>query len=186
MPETTREAVNLAPLVRDAGDDARAVAPDREINVTVGGAPRKGRPRHVVSGDPHQLRQVLANLMTNAVKHTPAGTPIDLTLSSREGFERIEVRDHGAGLPHEAEDAVFERFWRAEVGRERGRAGAGLGLSIVAEIVEAHDGQISAHNAPDGGAVFVIELPSAGRQSPATMSRPQERQPTGDQDPSSR
>jgi two-component system OmpR family sensor kinase len=160
MPQTTREPVDLAPLVRDAGDDAGAVAPDRAINVSVEPASS-----HIVSGDPHQLRQVLANLMTNAVRHTPAGTPIDLSLVRDNGFERIEVRDHGPGLPGDAHEAVFERFWRAEVGRERGKAGAGLGLSIVAEIVRAHDGRVSARNASDGGAVFVIELRASSSSS---------------------
>jgi two-component system OmpR family sensor kinase len=156
MPETTREPVNIGPLITDAGYDAKAAAPDRDINVTI--EPESG---HVVSGDVHQLRQVLANLMTNAIKHTPAGTAIDLSLVRDNGTERIEVRDHGPGLPHDAQDAVFERFWRAEAGRERGKAGAGLGLSIVAEIVEAHDGKVSARNTQDGGAVFVIELPAS-------------------------
>jgi two-component system OmpR family sensor kinase len=158
MPQATREPIDIGPLVHDAGYDAKAVAPDREIDVAV--EPEGG---HIVSGDVHQLRQVLANLLTNAVKHTPAGTPIEVSLARENGLERIEVRDHGPGLPHDAHDAVFERFWRAEAGRERGKAGAGLGLSIVAEIVEAHDGRVSAGNAPDGGAVFVIELPAAKR-----------------------
>ena len=158
MPVTMREPVDLAPLVEDAGRDARAVSPERQISVSIEPAARSKPAAHVVSGDIHQLRQVLANLVTNAIKHTPAGTAIELSLQSDDGVERIEVRDHGPGLPEAAQDAVFERFWRAEVGRERGRAGAGLGLAIVAEIVEAHDGQVSASNAPDGGAVFVIEI----------------------------
>jgi two-component system OmpR family sensor kinase len=169
MPVTAREPVDLAPLVEDAARDARAVAPEREIAVSIKPAARGGRSRHVVSGDVHQLRQVLANLMTNAIKHTPAGTPIELHLRSRDGFERIEVRDRGPGLPEDARDSVFERFWRAEAGRERGKAGAGLGLAIVAEIVEAHGGHVSAANAPDGGAVFVIELARAA--GPAGAAR---------------
>jgi two-component system OmpR family sensor kinase len=172
MPVTLREPVDLAPLVEDAGRDARAISPEREVTVSI--EPNARLAAHVVSGDIHQLRQVLANLVTNAIKHTPAGTAIDLSLQSEDGLERIEVRDHGPGLPEAAQDAVFERFWRAEVGRERGRAGAGLGLAIVAEIVEAHDGRVSAGNAPGGGAVFVIELAriTAGRGDSPGVSEP--------------
>jgi two-component system OmpR family sensor kinase len=154
MPETRHEPVDLEVLARDAADDARAAARDREVTVTVEGP-------HVVSGDSSQLRQVLANLMRNALTHTPAGSPIELALAGANGSVRIEVRDHGPGLPAGAADSVFERFWRAETGRERGKAGAGLGLAIVAAIVAAHDGTASARNAPGGGAVFTIELPAA-------------------------
>jgi two-component system OmpR family sensor kinase len=167
MPQTIREPVDLAPLVADAGDDARAMAPDRELTVSIDPPPRGAMSEHVVSGDQHQLRQVLANLTANALTHTPAGSPLELRLRSRDGRARIEVRDHGRGLPQDSADAVFERFWRAEPGRERGKAGAGLGLAIVAEIVAAHGGQITAHNAPDGGALFVIELPRAAEPPPA-------------------
>jgi two-component system OmpR family sensor kinase len=158
MPVTVREPVDLAPLVEDAGRDARAVSPGRTISVSIKPDARGAPATHLVSGDIHQLRQVLANVVSNAIKHTPGRTPIELKLQSDGGLERIEVRDHGPGLPEDAQDAVFERFWRAEAGRERGKAGAGLGLAIVAEIVEAHGGRVSAANAPDGGAVFVIEI----------------------------
>ena len=99
--------------------------------------------------------------MRNALTHTPPGTPIELSAAPVDGVVRIEVRDHGPGLPDGAADSVFERFWRAEGGRERGRAGAGLGLAIVAAIIEPHGGSVHARNAPDGGASFVIELPQA-------------------------
>jgi two-component system OmpR family sensor kinase len=74
---------------------------------------------------------------------------------------RLEVRDHGPGLPTKDADDLFERFWRAEGGRERGRSGAGLGLAIVAAIVGAHRGRVSAADAEGGGAAFVVTLPRA-------------------------
>jgi two-component system, OmpR family, sensor kinase len=79
----------------------------------------------------------------------------------------LVVRDHGPGLPGDDPQALFERFWRAEGGRERGKGGAGLGLAIVAAIVAAHDGRVRAENAPDGGALFTVALPAADRAAAA-------------------
>ena len=132
LREPAREEVDLSALARDAVDDARATAPDRLIDVEADGAAP-------VVGDPHQLRQVLSNLLRNALVHTPAGTPIEVTVTHDGVDEVVEVRDHGPGLP-QVDGDLFERFWRAEGGRERGRGGAGLGLAIVAGIVEAHGG----------------------------------------------
>jgi len=102
---------------------------------------------------------VLANLMRNALVHTPAGTAIEVSVR-RDGTEQVlEVRDHGPGLPTAAGDP-FERFWRAEGGRERGRGGAGLGLAIVVGIVEAHGGRVAAATVADGGASFTVRLPA--------------------------
>jgi two-component system OmpR family sensor kinase len=141
--------VDLAALARDAVDDARVTAPDREIALDA--EPAR------VTGDADQLRQVLANLLRNALVHTPAGTPIEVTLDSSV---RLQVRDHGRGLPTDDSGSLFERFWRAEGGRERGKGGAGLGLAIVAGIVDAHAGSVSASNHPGGGAVFEVRLPA--------------------------
>jgi len=141
--------VDLATLARDAVDDARVTAPDREISLDA--EPAR------VTGDADQLRQVLANLLRNALVHTPAGTPIEVTV---DDSVRLEVRDHGRGLPTDDSDALFERFWRAEAGRERGKGGAGLGLAIVAGIVDAHAGTVSAANHPGGGASFEVRLPA--------------------------
>jgi len=146
--------VDLAPLLGDAADDARATAPDREISSDAG-------ERTAVVGDAHQLRQVLANLIRNALVHTPAGTPIEVSAARADGEVRLEVRDHGPGLPTDNPSELFERFWRAEGGRERGRGGAGLGLAIVAAIVDAHGGRVEARNADGGGASFVVRLPAA-------------------------
>ncbi|MGZ8635324.1 MAG: sensor histidine kinase, partial [Solirubrobacteraceae bacterium] len=115
----------------------------------------------LVLGDAHQLRQVLGNLLRNALMHTPAGTPVQVSIANARDEVRIEVRDHGDGLPTEDTDALFERFWRAEAGRERGKGGAGLGLAIVGGIVTAHGGRVEAHDAPGGGASFVVQLPAA-------------------------
>jgi two-component system OmpR family sensor kinase len=144
--------LDLAALASDAVADARATAPDRAIGLHA--APT------VVLGDAHQLRQVLANLLRNALVHTPQRTPIEVSVSPDGGCARLEVRDHGPGLPTANPDELFERFWRAEGGRERGRAGAGLGLAIVAGIVDAHGGRVSAANANGGGASFLVTLPA--------------------------
>jgi two-component system OmpR family sensor kinase len=93
--------------------------------------------------------------------HTPAGTPVEVSARRDGGDVRLEVRDHGPGLPSDDPDEIFERFWRSEGGRERGRGGAGLGLAIVAAIVDAHGGRVAAANAPGGGASFVVRLPAA-------------------------
>lgn len=154
-PVARRLAVDLRELAQHAVDDGRVIAPDREIALAV------DRPL-VVLGEPHQLGQLLANLMRNAVTHTPAGTPVEVALR-REGADAVvEVRDHGPGLAPDAAERVFERFWRTEGGRRRGPAGAGLGLAIVRAIVTAHGGSATAENARGGGARFIVRLPLAG------------------------
>jgi two-component system OmpR family sensor kinase len=151
---TERKPVDLAGLARDAVEDARATDPSRRIELRANGAPP-------VLGDEHELRQVLANLLRNALVHSGAGAGIEVKLHGDNGAVELEVRDHGQGLPAGDPQALFERFWRSERGRERGRAGAGLGLAIVAGIVESHRGEVRASNAPDGGASFVVRLPAA-------------------------
>ena len=162
LREPAREPVDLTQVASDAADDARAAAPERAIELDADGPV-------VVLGDPHQLRQVLANLMRNALVHTPHGTPIDVRVSRDDAGAVLEVRDHGPGLPTEDSEAIFERFWRADPGRGRGRAGAGLGLAIVAGVVSAHGGSVRAGDAGGGGASFVVRLPA---HAPATPSEP--------------
>jgi two-component system OmpR family sensor kinase len=154
LPEERQERVDLTDLGAHAVADARAMAPDRAITMQ---APS----RLDVLGDPNALRQVLANLVGNAVVHTPGGTPVELIVT-REGREAvIEVRDHGPGLTPGTENRVFDRFWRADSGRSRGRGGSGLGLAIVREIVDSHHGTVLAANHPGGGSAFTVRLPSA-------------------------
>jgi two-component system OmpR family sensor kinase len=152
LPETPLVEVNLTKLAEHAAQDTRAAAPDREVVLH-----RSGQVQ--VLGDPEQLGQVLTNLTRNAVVHTPSGTAIEITVSSENGRAVIEVRDHGPGLPPDAGDHLFERFWRPEGGRSRGRGGSGLGLAIVKAIADGHGGEVHARNADDGGAVVRVTLP---------------------------
>ena len=151
-PERRQMIVNVRELAEQAVEDARILAPDRDIVLE---APEPA----TVLGDPDQLRRLLSNLSRNAIIHTPAATPIELTVRRADGVVVLTVRDHGAGLPSDSAEQLFERFWRAEGGRERGRAGAGLGLAIVSAVLEAHGGRIRVQDAPGGGAEFVISLP---------------------------
>ena len=163
--QPVREPVDLAALASDAVDDARAVAPDRAIELA---APGNGAV--VVDGDAGQLRQVLANLMRNALVHTPAGTRIDVSVAARDGDALLAVRDFGPGLPTDDPSELFHRFWRADPGRGRGRAGAGLGLAIVAAIVTTHGGRAQAADAADGGARFEVSLPLGAGRADAPVS----------------
>ena len=155
IAEAPHTSVDVAALAGDAVDDARAVAPERSIALL-----SSSHGEVVVQGDAHQLRQVFANLLRNALVHTPAGTPIEVGVGVANGSVRVVVRDHGPGLPGGDPAALFERFWRAEGGRERGKGGAGLGLAIVAAIVDGHGGTVSAADAEGGGAVFSVVLPA--------------------------
>jgi two-component system OmpR family sensor kinase len=116
----------------------------------------------LVDGDDARLRQVLANLLANTRDHTPAATPVDVAVASRDGEAVIEVTDDGPGLPGDEAGKVFDRFWRADAarGHRHGSAGgSGLGLAIVQAIVAAHGGRATADNAPGHGARFAIHLP---------------------------
>jgi two-component system OmpR family sensor kinase len=166
LPRSRRDTVDLRELAERVAADARAIAPDRLIDVRSDGPA-------LVAGDPDQLHQVLANIVRNAATYTPAGTPIELRLQQYDAQVRVEIRDHGPGLPEGAADRVFERFWRSEPGRARGRGGAGLGLAIAQAIVQAHAGEVDARNAPGGGALFEVRLPElaggVGAQSSASL-----------------
>jgi two-component system, OmpR family, sensor kinase len=150
--EPAREPVDFARLVADACEDVRAAAPDREIGLS--------SPDSVqMLGDSDQLRQLVANLLANAVGHTPAGSPIEVRLVRQGASAVLTVRDHGPGISEDAKRQVFERFWRQSESRDRDAGGAGLGLAIVASVVEVHGGLARVENHPGGGAVFAVELP---------------------------
>jgi len=149
------EPVDLQAIATDAAADARAVAPQRDINLIVPG-------RVVVNGDDTRLRQVVGNLVRNALVHTPPKTPIDISLSTEDSVARLSVADHGPGLAPDDIDRIFEPFYRADPSRSRDSGGAGLGLSIVSAVVTAHGGHVKVHETEGGGATFEVELPLAG------------------------
>ncbi len=124
-----------------------------EIRVEAGGSP-------VLTGDGDRLSQVFTNLVDNALKYTPAGGRITLRTAQAGQSVRVEVADTGAGIPAEAQAHVFDRFYRADPSRRGGgQQGAGLGLAIAKEIVQAHGGTISVRSTPGQGSTFAVHLP---------------------------
>jgi PAS domain S-box-containing protein len=114
-----------------------------------------------VDADPDRLTQVFANLLSNALKYSPAGSGIRVTSKGIDGGVRVAVRDHGPGVPADALELIFDRYMRLERETLSSVVGTGLGLPIVREIVRVHGGRVWAQNAATGGAVFTVELPLA-------------------------
>jgi two-component system OmpR family sensor kinase len=148
-----REPVDFAAVVSEAVDAARAVEPERPIEVSLEPA--------TVTGDAGRLRQVVDNLFANVRAHTPSGAPVSVELRAADGEARLAVADHGPGLTDDDAARIFERFYRVDTSRARASGGVGLGLSIVAAVVAAHGGSVAAEQTPGGGATFVISLPLA-------------------------
>jgi two-component system OmpR family sensor kinase len=146
------EPVDLQQVARDAVADAHAVSPQRDIALN---APVPV----VIAGDDTRLRQAVGNLVRNALVHTPTDSPIEVGVSTDDGFARVTVVDHGPGLSRDDAGRVFEPFYRADPSRSRDSGGVGLGLSIVAAVVSAHGGDVKVTDTPGGGATFEIDLP---------------------------
>ncbi|KOV91274.1 histidine kinase [Streptomyces sp. NRRL B-3648] len=150
-----RRPVDLTRLVLDAVTDARAAGPGHRWTLDLPAEPV------TVPGDAHRLHQVVANLLANARVHTPVGTEVTVTLVTGPGEARLTVHDDGPGVPEDIRPTVFERFTRAEHRRLAGApgGGAGLGLSIVAAVAEAHGGGVSLDSGP-GSTGFTVRLPA--------------------------
>ncbi|WP_433172783.1 sensor histidine kinase [Actinoallomurus sp. CA-150999] len=154
-----REPVDLTRLAVDAVAGTRAVEPDRPIDLETAD-------EAVVLGDAMRLRQVLDNLLANVRRHTPAGTPATVRIGVADDQVEIAVIDHGPGLTEDQCERVFERFYRTDRSRSREHGGAGLGLSIVAAVTEAHGGTVAVTSEPDEGTTFTVRLPRAPGDGP--------------------
>ena len=150
-----RRRVDLLSLASDAVHDAQSIAPQRRITMEVVDGP--GTPE--VLGDEARLRQVLGNLMANAVQHTPDTSPITVRVGTAGDDAVLEVADQGPGMTPEDAQRVFERFYRTDSSRARASGGTGLGLSIVDSLVYAHGGRVTVATAPGQGCCFRVSLP---------------------------
>lgn len=150
------EPVDVAELAIDAVHDAGAVDPSRGIKLDAPSA-------CVVHGDEAGLRQVMANLLSNAITHTPPGSPISVAVRAKDGWVEFAVADEGPGLQREDATRIFDPFYRADPGRARQGgirgAGTGLGLAIVAAITESHGGTVEVVSSPGQGARFTVRIP---------------------------
>jgi two-component system OmpR family sensor kinase len=149
-----REHVDLTRLVLDGVDDARAAGPDHRWTLDLPEEPV------TVPGDAHRLQQVVANLLANARVHTPAGTKVSVRLDDQADADSVALRvsDDGPGVPNEVRSTVFERFTHADRRRPRAGSGAGLGLAIVAAVIDAHGGRMQLESRP-GATEFTAFLP---------------------------
>ncbi|MGL4172996.1 MAG: sensor histidine kinase [Actinomycetota bacterium] len=186
------DPVDLTVLAADTVQDARALNPDRQVKLFGLAGPLTPT---VIGGDESALRQVIGNLMVNALRHTPAQTPIEVlvgfcppgagdrdpdpvttttteTVGAWEDWGVIQVRDHGSGIPAGQKADVFQRFYRTDAARHHASGGAGLGLAIVAAVVAAHHGRVLVEDTLGGGATFIVTIPRTLRQRHSANSQP--------------
>lgn len=180
--------VDLLVLAHDAAADFAAAWPDRRI--TVLGPDDSAAAPVWTRGDDARLRQVVVNLMTNAVRYTPQGTDLEIIVENPSfdavpqeqqpavpddepaptWLAQLKIRDHGPGIKGPDRTRIFERFYRADTSRTRETGGTGLGLSIVASVVGQHGGVVTLEETPGGGATFVVTLPG-GESAEAAIQR---------------
>jgi two-component system OmpR family sensor kinase len=150
-----RHRVDLLAIAADAVHDAQSIAPKRKITMEVFDGP--GTPE--VLGDEARLRQVLSNLVANALQHTPESAGVTVRVGTDGDNAVLEVCDEGPGMTAEDAQRIFERFYRTDSSRARASGGTGLGLSIVDSLVYAHGGTVSVTTAPGHGCRFKVNLP---------------------------
>ncbi len=159
-----RGPVDLKRIVEDVASDLRVIAPDREITTHTPEQPT------TIQGDRDRLVQALMALGANALRHTPKGCAVSLTVRPTEELVLLEVADAGPGISAEHLPHLFERFYRVDAGRSSGRGGSGLGLAIVDAIARGHGGAVSVRSAPGVGSAFTIAVPRDGGASRSRAS----------------
>lgn len=157
--------LRLDTLVHEAADDFHEAARRAGVRYVI-----RDVPAAAVLGDAVSLRQVLDNLLDNAVKYTPAGGEVAICGAVGEGNVTIEVSDTGIGIPPEALPRIFDRFFRVDPARSRRTGGAGLGLSIVRAVAERHGGTVEAESVPGVGSTFRVILPACSREAVVSTS----------------
>jgi heavy metal sensor kinase len=148
--------LNFAELARTTADQMRLLAEEKHISLTCDGTDRVD-----VEADSSRLKQVVVNLLDNAIKYTPESGRVTVTVTQRNGHAVLEVADTGLGISASDLPRVFDRFYRADKARSRQMGGTGLGLSIVRSICVAHGGQVSVTSTENQGSQFRVELPLA-------------------------
>src|SRR3954451_20413745 len=175
------EALRLARLIEDVGQLAEAEKPAMLVSkssVDLGAVSRARADAHAdffrakgiefshdvervpVHADPSRLEQVVDNLLSNALRYTDPGGSVRVRVGVKQGRAVLEVSDTGIGIAPEDQAHVFDRFWRSDRSRSRATGGAGIGLAVVRELVEAHDGQVDVESTPGRGTRFSVTLPA--------------------------
>ena len=149
------QETDLVELAGEAAAAFRATHPERPLKVT------SGPPSLKLRLDPHRIRQVLDNLLTNAAVHTPAGTRVTVEVAREGDAAVVRIADEGPGIPAADRDRVFDRFYRVDKARSRDRGGSGLGLPVANALAAAHSGTIRLNSTP-GSTVFTLWLPLDG------------------------
>lgn len=160
---TRAEARAAAAAGRSSGAEAATTDAVTTAPLRAADLPTVPVRRAVVLAEENKIRQVITNLMGNAMRFTPEDSPIEIRVSIDDAAERaiLEIVDHGEGVPPQIREKIFQRFWRADSSRTRETGGSGLGLAIVSSIVAAHNGHVDVVETPGGGATFRVALPLA-------------------------
>lgn len=167
QPFLRRTHIEVATVVTAAVRGARISAAGKDVTVRM---PERGSGSPAAPIDPDRLRQAIDNVLDNAIRHAPDHGTVDVVIDTEGPDVRISVADDGAGFPVAFLPRAFERFHRADSARDRAGGGAGLGLSIVRAIVEAHGGRVRAANRSGGGAIVVIDLPRSVPNEPVATA----------------